>query len=229
LSWEEELSGYPLGDKVRACAHGEQMAGPGIRSLVWVNPECLILRPPVLFQLRVELGAAFRPVHIRNIGSPAREPLDDFWQEICQTVGAEDLRGEVESFVDAQRLRPYYNTHCFSVDPARGLCTAWLNHFSALVSDRDFQAGPCRDELHRIFLHQATLSALVAERLGGERVRLLPPEYGYPLHLHRRVPPERRAQKLNYLTCAVYEESQDLMEVDANEPLKAWLGNRMKA
>lgn len=55
-----------------------------------------------------------------------------------------------------------------------------------MVTDEAFQAGPCRDELHRIFLHQAILSTLVAKQLDWERVRLLPPEYNYPLNLSDR-------------------------------------------
>src|SRR5512136_1848547 len=70
LSIPDLISAYPFGDKVAACARAEEIAAPGIRSLVWIDPHCLIVQPPVLFELDEDCEAAFRPVHIRNVGLP---------------------------------------------------------------------------------------------------------------------------------------------------------------
>jgi hypothetical protein len=71
------------------------------------------------------------------------------------------------------------------------------------------------------------LSALVAKNLGRERIRLLPPEYSYPLHLHLQVPPARQPRRLNDLVCPVYEETFDypasLNGLHVDEPLRSWL------
>jgi hypothetical protein len=214
---------YPFRDKVQACAQAEDMAGPAVRSLVWLSPSCLIVRPPELFDLSPPLGAAFRTVHHRNIGSPADEPLDAFWQGVYRAIGLGDALYTVESFADHCEIRPYFNTHCFSVDPTRGLCRAWANHFGRMVADRAFQEGPCQDPLHRVFLHQAVLSALVAKQLEQEELRLLPPEYSYPLHMHDQVPPERRARRLNDLVCVAYEEAIPMDGIAIREPLRSWL------
>jgi hypothetical protein len=218
---------YYFAAKVRACAQAERLAGPHVRSLVWLNPQSLIVNPPVLFDLAPSFDTAFRTVHHRNVGSPAGEPLDAFWQGVYLAAGLDDVPFTLESYADKIEIRPYVNTHCFSIDPAVGLCQAWLERFQAMVADRAFQAGPCRDELHQVFLHQAVLSALLTKTLDRERIRLLPPEYSYPLHMHDQVPVDRRAQALNDLVCPVYEEEIPLDGISVREPLRSWLDERL--
>jgi len=227
LAVEEGCPPYPFAEKVYACARAEEMAGPDVRSLVWLSLDSLVINPPLLFDLGPAADAAFRPVHHRNIGSPAHEPPDDFWRGIYRALGVDEMPCTVESFVDAQALRPYFNTHCFAFNPAAGLGRAWWAHFKAMVTDEAFQAGPCRDELHQIFLHQAILSTLVAKRLDWERVRLLPPEYNYPLNLLNEMPPDCRAPTLNTLVNAVYEDAFPWTEIEVQEPLRSWLMERM--
>jgi len=229
---EEDCPPYPSAQKVAACAQAEAMAGPEVRSLVLLSLDCLVINPPLLFDLGPESGAApadaaFRPVHHRNVGSPAHEPPDDFWRGIYRALDVDDVPYTVQSFADGQTLRPYFNTHCFAFSPGTGLARAWWAHFKAMVTDQTFQAGPCRDELHQIFLHQAILSTLVAKRLAWERVRLLPPEYNYPLNLLNEIPPDRRAPTLNSLVNAVYEDAFPWTEIDIQEPLRSWMRERM--
>jgi hypothetical protein len=228
LAFEEGCPPYPFAEKVYACATAEEMAGPEIRSLVWLSLDCLVIRPPVLFDLGPAPGAAladaaFRPVHHRNVGSLAHEPLNSFWSRVYQALGIDDLPYTVESFADGQTLRPYFNTHCFAFNPAAGLGRAWWAHFKAMVTDEAFQAGPGRDELHQIFLHQAILSTLVAKLLPWERVRILPPEYNYPLNLLGEMPLDRRAPTLNSLVNAVYEDAFPWGSIEVQEPLRSWL------
>lgn len=223
----DELDHYFLANKVCACARAEEMASSEVRSLVWLSPYALVLQPPLLFDLAPSLDAALPPVHIRNVGSPADEPLDGFWREVYASVGLEEAAFTVECSVDAQRLRPYFNTHVFSIDPSKRLLQEWRERFRALVADRAFQTRHCADELYRIFLHQAVLSTLLARRLQSERLRLLPKEYSYPLHLHSRVPENRRPASLNALVCPVYEEAfrypETLNGLEVHEPLRSWL------
>lgn len=231
LTVPDALKGYILADKVAACARAEELAPPGVKSLVWLNPECFFTRPPELFDLAPAFDAALRPVHIRNVGLPVSAPLDEYWERIYAAVGAQDTDLTVESFVDGQRIRAYYNTHAFAVTPQKGLFRRWQACFEALVCDRDFQQGACRDELHQIFLHQAVLSALLATTLQAERICNLPPEYSYPYHLHASIPPARRAQALNDLVCVVYEpevpfDPGRMSDSAVNDPLKAWFAAR---
>jgi hypothetical protein len=221
------VRGYILASKVCACAQAEALASPETQSLVWISPECLVVRPPVLFDLGSALDAAVRPVHIRNVGLPATEPPDAFWRGVYDAVGVLDVQSTVVSFCDVQHIRAYYNSAAFAVRPSAALLSRWFELFEALVRDHAFQSRACRDELHQIFLHQAILSTLVATQLNSERVRTLPPDYGYPYNLHGSVPPDRRARTLNDLTCVIYEERtvdpRRIGDIAINEPLRTWL------
>jgi len=232
LVLEQNTPPYPFTEKVYACARAEEMAGAEFRALVWLSLDCLVINPPLLFDLDPApnyppADAAFRPVHHRNVGSLADGPLDDYWKEIYRAMDIQDMPHIVESFADQQRIRPYFNTHCFAFNPAAGLGRSWWAHFKTIVTNEAFQTGPCRDELHRIFLHQAILSTLVASRLDWERVRLLPPEYNYPLNLLEEMPPDRKAPVLNNLVNAVYEETFPWDKIAIQEPLRSWLMARL--
>lgn len=232
LAIPEACRAYPFAAKVAACARAEALAGPEIGSLVWLSLDTLIVNPPLLFDLAPAAGkpaadVAFRPVHHRNIGSPVAEPLDPFWQAVYRALAMDEAPYTARSFADDQILRPYFNSHCFAFNPATGLARKWWAHFEALVADEAFQAGPCQDRLHQIFLHQAILSTLVARMLPRERVRLLPPEYNYPLNLLHELPPARRVPVLNRLVTAVYEDAFPWNEIEIHEPLHSWLLGRM--
>jgi hypothetical protein len=219
---------YWFAAKVHACAQAEEMARSGVRSLVWLAPESLILQPPMLFDLATpryaSFSAALRTVHHANVGSPATEPLDAFWTAVYRAAGLDETPYTIESFVDRREIRPYWNTHCFAVDPALGLLGAWREAFLTMVADQGFQSGPCQDVPHQVFLHQAVLCALLTKELDQAQIRALPPEYSYPLHMHNQVPNARRAQTLNELVCAVYEEDLPLEGIAVHEPLRSWLG-----
>ena len=195
--------------------------------MVLDNIAALIIQPPLLFDLTSSFDAAVRPVHHRNVGLPAAEPVDDFWKKVYETVGVQDVEVTVKSFVDAQHIRAYFNSHAFAINPAKGLLRRWFERFESLVCDLEFQSGPCQDVQHQVFLHQAVLSALIATSLDPRRVRILPPEYSYPYNMHQSVPAERRAQALNDLVFIAYEDrALDPSVVDdigIHEPLRSWL------
>jgi len=230
LTVPEKLRRYPFGDKVLACARAEEMAPAGVKSLVWLDLECLVVQPPVLFALDDEFDAALRPVHIRNVGLPRTAPLDPFWAGIYAALGLSDIALTVESFVGRQPLRAYFNSHGLAVRPGRGLFGRWHEHFSRLVGDTAFQEAACADDLHQIFLFQALLSALVASTVAPERLRILPPTYNYPYNLHTQVPDERRAAALNDLVCFTFEGRtvcpDAVTDIAIREPLRSWLKER---
>lgn len=221
------LRAVDFGDKVYACACAEDLAPAGTETLAWIDPACLVVQPPRLYDLGGAVDAALRPVHIRNVGLRAADPLDDYWQRVYTAAGVADVALTVESFVDRQRLRAYFNTHAFAVNPGRGILRRWLACFIELIGDLGFQAGPCRAELHRIFLHQAIFSALIAAAVPPERLRILPPEYNYPYNLHASLPPERRARAFNDLITLTYEnrtiDPAELADIAVDEPLRTWL------
>ncbi len=230
LDVPDKVARYHYGAKVYACARAENLATAAVRSLVWLSPEFLVVNPPLLLDLARSFDAAVRPVHCKNVGILATEPLDDFWKQIYETVGMNDVHSPVESFVDGLRIRPYFNTHAFALDPQKGLCGRWLDCFESLVCDRAFQSRACSDQSHQIFLHQAILSAIIVTMLAPHRIRTLPPEYNYPYNLHPSVPPELRAPVLNDLVTIAYDDRpldpRVVSDIDIHEPLRSWLSAR---
>lgn len=230
LVMPEAVRHYYFADKVYACAQAEGMVSPSVQSLIWIDPACLVIKPPLLYDLGQAFDAAVRPVHIRNVGLLPEEPLDGFWKNICERVGVPDIPTTVETFVDGQCIRSYFNSHAFAMNPSRGLLRQWFECFEALVGDEAYQEDTCQDERHQIFLHQAMWSALLVAELDSKRVRELPPDYNYPYNLHQSVPVGRRAAVLNDLVSITYEnrslDPKQVDDIDIHDPLRSWLSAR---
>lgn len=223
------IRNYPLSEKVFACAQAEEMASSAAQSLVWLNLDCLIFNPPELFVLGEDYDAAFRPVHIRNIGSLANEPIDGYWLGVYEEIRVREVPYTVESFVDAQTIRPYFNTHCFSINPTLGIMRTWRAYFKSLLLNREFQSNFCQDSRHQLFLHQVVLSALIMKLIDQKRILMLPPEYSYPLLFQDKLPNSKRSTSLNQLVCMVYEDSTLLEGIEIEEPIRSWLEAKRKS
>ena len=225
------VSSYEYGDKVYACKVAEESAGPDVRTLVYLTADSLIVAPPVLFSLDEPFDAAVRPVHIKNVGLGARAAPDGFWRGVYDAAGVEDVPATVVSFVDQEHIRAYFNSAAFAVRPSAGIFRRWYECFEALVADAGFQAGPCRDARHRVFLHQAILSTLIATSLDPKRVRVLPETYGYPYNLHGEVAPERRAAAMDDLVCAIYHDRsidpRCAVDIGMSGDLRQWIASRL--
>ena len=233
LAVPDSVKGYYYGHKVYACARAEELAPPKVRSLVYLAPENLILQPPLSFDLAAAFDAAVRPVHIKNVGLDAAIAPDAFWQRVFDVVGVPDVTDTVASFVDGHHIRAYYNSAAFAANPATGLLRRWFDLFQVLVGDEEFQAGPCRDDWHQVFLHQAVLSTLIATALEPARVHVLSPDYVYPYNLHASIPRARRAQVLNDLVC-IFHEGRSMApgridDIEIRSPLRSWLAARAGA
>jgi len=200
------VKGYEFAEKVFACAEAERLAESRVRSLVWLSPDNLMVGPPVLYNLGEDCSAALRPVHVKNIGLPVDEPADGYWARIIEATGASDSDYTVESFVDGRRIGAYFNSHSYCVNPSVGLFRRWYECFENLVLDNGFQSSFCSDELHRIFLHQAVLSALTIAVIDSDRIRILPPTYSYPYNLQGTIPSDRRITTMTELVSIVYED-----------------------
>ena len=84
----------------------------------------------------------------------------------------------------------------------------------------------CADIPHQVFLHQAVLSALLVRDIPNNALRILPPEYSYPLHLHARVPTEKQPRAIEELTTPVYEEeflyTESLVGFHQGQAIEIW-------
>lgn len=226
----EKLAGCLFGEKVAACRLAEEEAQLSGKTLIWIDPCCLLLRQPSEFIFEPPHKAALRPVHITNIGQPVQEPLSDYWRKIYSATGNHLPDFSIQSFIDGEDILPYFNTHCFSMDPSIGLCANWLMTLENLWKDPSVHA--CLSDIpHRVFLFQAVLSAVVTSHLHQDEILILPSDYSYPYHLHTMVPPEKGVRRMNELTCVVYEEESlnpgNLRGIKVDEPLASWLNENV--
>jgi hypothetical protein len=187
----------------------------------------LVLQEPIDLLLTDQKKAAFRPVHVRNIGQHISEPPDLYWAAVYGRVGRDADRYHVTSLLDGKDLRPYFNSHLFAVDPALRIMQEWEFVFNEMVQDVAFQRACCADIPHQVFLHQAILSALIDARLERAQIHILSEEYSYPLHFHQQLTVEKQAQSLDDLVCPVYEEAfhfpGTLSTIPVSSSLTEWL------
>lgn len=230
LSLEPPFREYPFAGKVRAAAFAADIAEAVTGQLVWLDPSAVLLRPPLLFLLSGTESAAMRPVHIRNVSSEYDVEPDEYWSAIFEEVGLDHraLQPAV-SFVDNARIRPNFNCGAFSMHAPQKFFRAWWDHFARLVCDDGFQKKACRTPLHKLFLHQCVFSALLSREFPAGTIRMLPPEYGYPLHFHARLAVENRHMDIDRLVCMLaYPE--DISDAEKSSifstcspSLRAWL------
>jgi hypothetical protein len=231
LHIQEDFQKIFFSAKVFACAKAEEIGiKENIASLIWFGSSGFIIQPPEQFDLGKDFDATFRPVHHKNVGQLINEKLDDFWREIYDFVGLENSDKFVETFVEGEKIQPYFNSHLFSINPQKQILQKWKNEFIRFHQS-DLPKKPAfSDQLHQIFIHQALMSAILVKHLGWDKIRILSEKYSYPLHLHHQVPPEKQLQILNELVCPVYEDvfkfPETLNGLKVEEPLAGWLKER---
>lgn len=221
---------YPFGRKVYAAAQIEAAAGKDTTSMIWLDPECLILAPPAGLVLDGETEAAVRPVFLGNrVALPVGAAPDAFWERIYGEAGV-DPAGvpEVKPEFEPSRIRFYVNCEVMAIRPSLGLCRRWAEVFTRLVGEEAFQDRACADGPHRIFLHQAVLSAILAGGTKPAHRRGLDLACGYPLHLLKRIPPERRLARIDDATALIYEDffetsPETLESLPMGEPFRSFL------
>jgi len=226
LEMNERHRSFPFSDKVYACAQIEEMTEKEADWLVWLNPEMFVLGEPSLVCGPSDAVAVLRPFHHRSVGSLASEGLDDFWQGVYEAAGVDPGQAwTVESYIDRQPVRAYFNSGFMGYRPSAGIFRAWRKSFEALLSDESRLSKVCPDDQHKFFLHQALLSAITVGRLREHQVSVLPPVYGYPLLLHKLISEDRRPHSLKQLVTLIHDGNlgQLLADIQVDPKLRSWL------
>lgn len=233
LEMEAQFHRIWFSAKVFTAAQAEILANrQKVDSLIWFGSSGFIVNPPEQFDLGTDFDAAFRPVHHKNVGQLISEKMDDFWQEIYDFVELVDPNLFVKTFVERDKIRPYFNSHLFSVNPRKQILQKWKDSFVNFHKSEIPNKSAFADQLHQIFIHQALLSVLLVKHLNWKRIKILSADYSYPLHLHRQVPKIKQPKTLNELVCPVYEGifmfPETLNGLKVEEPLAEWLKEKMK-
>lgn len=241
LVLSKPASAFPYAAKAFAAAKVEEMTAGTIGTLVWLDPETFLLGPPEEYDLKAGTQAAVAPVSLVNIGQSPDEPVDAFWAPLYRRCGlASDGIFPVETFVDCKTVRVWLNCGMFSVRPERGLLREWAKILDEFLHDPEYLQAAVADGPHRVFLHQAVISTLIAARLKRPEIRWLPKGYNYPLFCHslgypgatgtvHLIPDRKKVKSLDELT-SVFLESLITAHADwikhippGGEPFRAWL------
>lgn len=196
-----ECPQYGSANRVAAAAHVEETRRHAL--LVVLDSDTLFLREPLEFVLPRGTDVLVRPVDLKGVSTTgSADPCDAYWRDLCRCGGVVYERVPWgESFVDRQRIRANYNGGLVVVRGGLGIMRRWADLFFRSVVQglrprpgaAVFRAGvgtvePAAAELWGS--NQAALS--LAAWSTTRRVRLLPPTYNYPLHLHEQIAPEVR-------------------------------------
>jgi hypothetical protein len=222
---------FPFANYVTAAGIAEGLAQGETSFLVMMASDTLVLQTPsaCLLPGGKSLGAC--PVHLKLLGSGYNDPIDEFWRLVyhyCQ-VDLERIF-PVQTMVDEQMVRAYFNAGLLVVRPERGLLRSWQEDFDNIYHLPEFEAYYQQNELYEIFIHQAVLAGSILSSLKPEEIQQLPFEMNYPLHLHTNVEVSRRPVSLNQLITCRFEDYNEFFgnpEVNAliqiEKPLTEWL------
>jgi hypothetical protein len=224
----EPLNAVLLAERAAGAAQAEAEAQEIARCLVWLDSDSLIVREPIGLHIPPEARIGCRPVDLQLIGSPWEEKPDAFWEAIYEGCGVERNRiFRVSTTVEGRAVRAYFNAGCLVVRPEARLLRRWQAAILTLVGRDEFRALSGREGL---FFHQAVLAGTLLSTLRQDEIAELPPTVSYPLHLHGRVPKERRPASLRDVESCRYESVFDhedwASRVPVDEGLHAWLEAR---
>ncbi len=221
---------YPLAIKAYAAAQIELLTADRIDTLAWFDPETIVVGSIQALDLGDRYDVAVKPVFKRNnVGLPADAPPDAFWEPVYRASGLNPANiPVVKTIAEERSVKAYFNCEVFSVRPRVGILREWRSRLEPFLKDPDYQRTACPDFLHRLFLHQAVLSAVVVSKTQASGRAELPDSCGYPLNLHHELPRARKAASLNGLSVVILEtlwdDRPDWLEImEVREPLRSWL------
>jgi hypothetical protein len=233
---DPDAGNFPFVNYVTGAGIAEGLAQGETSFLVMMASDTLVLQTPsaCLLPGGKSLGAC--PVHLKLLGCGYDDPLDEFWRLVyyyCQ-VDLERIF-PMQTIVDEQTVRAYFNAGLLVVRPERGLLRSWQEDFEHLYHLPEFEAYYQQNELYEIFMHQAVLAGSILSSLTADEIQQLPFEMNYPLHLHAKVPDWRRPVSLSQLiTCRFEDYNEFFGNPDVNamiqieEPLKGWLKTQIE-
>ena len=224
---------FPFVPDARAAALAEARALSRAEILVWLSTNTLVLQEPGHFYMPTSKHLAYRPVHHMLIGSPYEKPLDRFWEKIYRHCHVPDDRiFPMNTHVDNNVIRPYFNAGILVTRPGDGLLQSWCDTFLRLYQHEEFRELYEHDKRYTIFMHQAVLSGVILSRCTRDELQELPPVYNYPLHLFDEDATPNRPSKLEELVTVrhegFYKDPRWSENMPAGKNLKTWLETVLK-
>jgi hypothetical protein len=119
LELSEAARSYPFAYKAYAAALVERLVAPSVSTLIWSDPEAVVLAPPGALVLGKGQAAALRPVYLANgIGQPPDAAPDAFWDAIYRAAGVDPgTVPSVTTFVKGEKIRAYFSCGVIAYNP----------------------------------------------------------------------------------------------------------------
>ena len=233
ISLDAEILKFPFTGSTFAAATAEIMAVGKTKYLAWLGSNSLIINEPREFLLKAGKNLGCRPVHHTLIGSLYYQPIDEFWELVYRKCGVPEERiFPLQTHVDGNVLRPYFNSGFLIVRPENGFLQKWWEKYKQVYKDSDFQKFYEKNDLYLTFIHQAILSGVVLSIFEREELEILPFSYCYPINLYEESLPEYKPQSTSELVTARYYlekllKPEGFEKIPFHEPLRSWLRKKI--
>jgi glyoxylase-like metal-dependent hydrolase (beta-lactamase superfamily II) len=202
-----DIARYPYAVKPFAAACAEAAIGRAADYIAWFDPETAILSQPDGLVPGNRAPAVIQPVFLSNtVGQAPDEPLNDYWAPVYRASGTEkpDIP-IVETLIDRQRIRAYYNCVIFSVRSDAGIMKAWADAMERLLSDSLYAYVTCNTPQRMTFLHQAAFSAVITAKTSASPPAVLPLSDGFPLHMTDKIVKTGGNDPVESAACVILE------------------------
>jgi hypothetical protein len=196
----KRLPNFGWGNKIYAASWAEATLTHS--QLVFLDSDMLVLAEPSEFAPRDEAGVAVTPEPFKVAGTDGADENASMWEAYENHVGLDAPRRFVETQVEGQRIRAYYNSGCVAVERRLGLFALWREITESLVAS-DLVPPDSR----AVFTEQISLT-LAMEKLGIEP-RCFSPGYNYQIAWHSLLPAHQRAASLDEIVVAHYHRRLD--------------------
>ncbi|UYP44954.1 hypothetical protein NEF87_001239 [Candidatus Lokiarchaeum ossiferum] len=215
-------------DFVKAAGIIEKKVYNETENLVWLGPDTLIFKEPTHFLLPEGIKIGYRPVHHINIGSLFGSPIDDYWNLIFRLCEVPTERFfPMETHVDLDIIRPYFNAGSIITRPKEGLFQIWWEKYQQWHQNKEYLELCKVKPANRIFFHQAILSGLILNRYTKNSLLKLPKNYNYPLHLHTQNSRKDKPKDFEDMITIRYENRDILENIALPNHIKTWISKEL--
>jgi len=166
-----EFDHYPIANKILATAHAEQTSTAEI--VCFLDSDKYVLSPIEALLLPSDATIGLRPVNRKGPGSSGtNDPNDAYWQALIRDYGI-DHEARVQTVVDNETIRPYFNAGFVMFRRWAGHGLEWLSLLKQLKAERRIPGTSER------CMDQIALAVLAGIKM--ERVSTLHSGVNFPL------------------------------------------------
>lgn len=220
-----EFADIPVANKLFASAWAEAHLDADV--VVFLDSDTFVCGEPAELALPEGRAVGLRPANKKNVASGGPDDRKDrYWQKVYALCGVTEPP-YVETTVDRQRVRAYWNAGLMAFRRSEGLAERWLACFRALLEADLLPYNGVKNA------DQVALAAALSPV--SERVVVLDPRYNYPLPKRSLLPEPWRHAELEELRHVHYFRWFNKAGfLDGIEPplsrgsaVRAWLAERL--